>query len=187
MNREPLSLLVFVEKTLPDYVSFEPETVKEALALNDIELDKLMACRVTVHNFKPFTDWHIFEKTVIAFNDRKVNPAITQEITPAEITYAVKCMREIDKVTPFSDEVLAFIATLFHHDGLILVPKIFDHEDSETGHTIKSFLDHANKGNKISDDNKESQEEMLKAIENYVQTRIAKSNEEIRKDKQINV
>jgi hypothetical protein len=182
MNREPLSLLVFAENRLPEYINFEPEIIQEGLNLNDIELSKLLACKTVNHNFYPFTHWHIFEKTVVAFNDRRVNPQLTQDITPAEITYAVKCMRTIDKVTNFSDEVFAYIATIFHHDGLLLIPKTFNNEETDNGHSLKFFMDQVNNGAKLDETNKESQEGMLESINHYVTSRIDKSNEEIRKD-----
>lgn len=146
---EPLSTAALIEHRLgPDWITYEPETIIDALALTAEQLTKAFCARHVLYSRTPFTDWHVFEKVAIAANNRIPNFETTQDLAPYELAWAVEHMRRIDASTPFSEEVKNYIATLLRDAGCVLCPGALvdcqpnlDRVTSDYGHEIKHTHD----------------------------------------------
>jgi hypothetical protein len=176
---EAYSLFIKVQEVLPDFHNMEPETIKETLKLTDVELDKLFACQAIFNTNTVFTDWHVFEKVVVSVNDVQANFEYMQEVTPAEVTWGVKVIRMIDVGTPFSEEVLAYIATVFHREGFVLLPESIRQEKGNSGLSVEYFLKDMNKNNILTPQAKKIQQDMLARIDEYVKYRYEQTKKDL--------
>lgn len=167
---EAFSLFVKAEKSLPGWYELEPEVLKETLKLDSLEMEKLYACQTVFHSHSAFTDYHIFDKVCSVFNDEPADFKHIQDHHPTEITWAITQMRMIDKYTPFSEEVLAYIAFHLHKDGLMIVPTEIKTEKDISGKLdIEYFLNDFNKNaSPLTEEAKKIQVSMLKKITNYI-------------------
>jgi hypothetical protein len=139
-----LGLAVRAERELgPVWVQYEPETLMESLGLTAHETTSLLFARQTLYDPDVFEHWHMFEKAAVAFNGRPVDFTLTQELDPHEIAWAHRLMRVIDRLTPLSEEVKAYIAVQLHRAGLVCCPHeladcqpALDHLSSDVGRVV---------------------------------------------------
>lgn len=165
----------------PEFVDYEPATLRD-MGFSDHEITKIMCAKLVMRDLAPFFDWHVFEKVVVAFNDREVQFDVTQEPSVAEIAWAVDEMRYIDSETPFGPEVEGYIAVAAWREGLVVLPKtlmfaegVLMAQVSGYGRTV---ADQFAKGER--NEATEVQLERLKAIHQYVNDRHRKLVGELR-------
>jgi hypothetical protein len=121
--RTPVALAAYCEKHLgPDWTHYEPETLIDRLAIDERSLTALLAAKLALHRAAPFTAWEAFAWVAQAFNGHAVTPDVMPELLPAELAWAADELRLIDPVTPWGDEVAAFVAVSLHQDGLVQAP-----------------------------------------------------------------
>lgn len=170
----PIALLVYADSTLPKgYSEYEPETLREALNLDTLDIEKLQVMLIAFHTTHIFDEWHVFEKAVAVINNRHADFEHIQDLTTSELVYALKCIRRIDNSTTFTDEVLTKMALIVHEDGIAIdyVPDILNNEISVSGLRFKFFLSKFNNSDSILDSSSIAvQQEMIKAINLYVDT-----------------
>lgn len=179
---EAFSLFIKAEKAIPNWFELEPETLKEALHVSSLDLEKLFACQTVFHSHSAFTDYNIFDKVCSVFNDEPADFTYIQDHHPPEIVWTVVQMRMIDDVTPFSEEVMAYIAFHLHKDGIIYIPKEIENEKCLSNLlNIEYFLKEYNKNSApLTKEAVVIQHKMLKKISEYVkikQDNIAKETE----------
>lgn len=120
---EPLAISAFIESHLgPEWITFEPDTIIDLLPLGAEEVARALCARQVLYDHGPFTDWHVFEKIAVAFNNRVPDFETTQDLNPSELAWAVTQMRRIDPSTPFSEEVKNYVAVLLRDAGIVVCP-----------------------------------------------------------------
>ena len=125
LNKNPhvYTCLHLVEKLYgKDYLEFEPETFKQDLGISDEVLGKIMAGIVLKTTSRFWNDIVPFEKIALALNDRSVSFTEYQELSPAEIAWAVTEAGFITQPEPFGDDVKIYIAKILHDEGYDLAP-----------------------------------------------------------------
>lgn len=119
-----IALAALAEKKIgPAFVDYDPEALRD-LGFTDDEITKMMAAKVVLYDTEPFVHWHVFEKVAAALVDRLVMFDVTQDLTVAEVAWAVDAMRYLDAETPFSHEVVAYVAGLLHEEGFVVAPPV---------------------------------------------------------------
>jgi hypothetical protein len=168
---EAYSLFLHCEKKLPNFFDLEPEVIKEALKLTDLDCEKILACQTVFHNHLPFVSHNVFEKVCSVFNDEPADFMHTQGCTPAEATWTVQCMRMLDPISPFSEQVLGYIAFVFYQEGFLTLPEQIAKETSEQGLKAQWFLDNYNRSKELFPDAKKNQQKMLQSIQEYCENK----------------
>jgi hypothetical protein len=105
-----------------DYLAFEPETFKQDLGISDEVLGKIMAGIVLKTTSRFWGDIVPFEKIALALNNRSVSFTEYQELSPAEIAWAVTEAGFITHPEPLDDDVKIYIAKILHDEGYDLAP-----------------------------------------------------------------
>lgn len=111
--------------------SWEPETIRqEIIRLSGIEpseeaMEKIMALQTFLSTDLFYGEYIPFEKIVLAFNDKHVDPDMVQGCRPEEIAYAVTVASQLAAPKEFGREVLDYIRAchieagqLVYHDIL---------------------------------------------------------------------
>jgi hypothetical protein len=179
---EAYSLYIKTLHTIPDFHELEPEpeTICNIMKVNEEDCSKILACETALVTHHAFEQFHVFQKFCVCINDRKVDFKTHQEVTPSEVEWGVLCLRMIDPVYPFSNEVLGFIAAILYNDGLLSVPEHIARESSVSNLTVQDFLNDVNNGNKVHDHTGErAQSEIKKNISDYVHDRYQKLIQEL--------
>lgn len=141
-NKEAYVLFLAAEAKFPEWFKFTNQVARERLKLDAQDTEKIFVLQNIFHNHHIFDNYFMFEKAVKVINDVPSNLIKHQELTPAEITWAIKCIRKIDPESKFSEEVLAYIALYFYEDGFIELPDLIKKETSfQDNLTAQHFLD----------------------------------------------
>lgn len=105
-----------------DYLEFEPETFRRDLGVKGEVLGKIMAGIVLKTTSGFWNDIVPFEKIALALNNRSVSFGEYQELSPAEIAWAVTGAGLITHPEPLGDDVKIYIAKILHDEGYDLAP-----------------------------------------------------------------
>lgn len=105
-----------------DFMEFEPETFQQDLGVSGEVLDKIMAGIVLKTTSKFWNDITPFEKIALTLNNRSVSFTEYQELSPAEIAWAVTEAGFITHPEPLDDDVKIYIAKILHDEGYDLAP-----------------------------------------------------------------
>lgn len=105
-----------------EYLDFEPETIRGDLGLPDETLSRIMAGIVLKTTSGFWNEITTFEKVALALNNRSVSFGEYQEISPAEIAWAVTEAGLITRPEPFDDDVEIYIAKKLHDEGYDQAP-----------------------------------------------------------------
>lgn len=169
-------LFILACQRLPNFFEYEPELVEKELGIGRKDCEKIFASQLVFESSVPFSDWHVFEKVVLVFNDRTVDFMWIQDLTVAEIVWAYHLMRRIDPHSKFSAEVLAFIANQMHEEGFIDVPdSALDKEKSfRDGLSVKWFLDSRNNNHQVFDQEEATRKQLC--VTSYVEARKDQEN-----------
>jgi len=139
IEREAITLAALAERRIgPAFVEYDPESLRD-IGFDNHEITKLMAAKIVLYDTHPFTDWYVFEKVAIAMNDREVQFDQTQDLTIAEIAWAVDAMRYIDPHTPFSDEVIHYIVVNAKEEGFVTLPPILSFAEDALYHQASDY------------------------------------------------
>jgi hypothetical protein len=121
--RSAIALASDAEKKLgPDWVDHEPETLVEAMGWSTTEVAAALAAKLVLYDTGAFTDWHHFEKLSLALCQSPVVFDRTQRPHPVQMAWAADQMRLIDPVTPWGDEVGAYVASQLSYWGFASAP-----------------------------------------------------------------
>lgn len=143
-----------------DYLDFEPETFREDLGVSGRILDKIMAGIVLKTTSKFWNDIVTFEKVALALNNRSVSFTEYQDLSPAEIAWAVTEAGFITHPEPFGDDVKIYIAKKLHDEGYDLAPFPLGE--------VQEQLNQVNKLSDISGDRETVQRAKHDAVNEYV-------------------
>lgn len=141
MDIEAVSAFIWADKKVPNIFELEPETIKEALEVDDKTLEQIQVCYNIFHTHHVFDDYRIFEKACCVLNGREADFQHMQEIHLAELAWAIECIRMIDHETKFSDEVLEYISIIIVHEGLFFAPENIANEISVSNTPISYYID----------------------------------------------
>jgi len=109
----------------PEWMLWEEETLEwripqdfRSQSVSDLNLDKIMAVKA-LHFVDTFwKQWEIFLWCAMPFNSVPTDFKIMQVPTAAECLVAVDVANRIREDVNWSDEVKAYIASVFQHDGI---------------------------------------------------------------------
>ena len=134
----PLELLEYMNLQFDkDWIYWEPETIFQQMDWSSVDQssynkNKINAIKVVLNNDTFWKDWVVFEKTTLAFNNVPPNFTVIEEVSPAQMAYAIRVayqMRRVPKMnTPgkdpaFSKEVSYYVATRCYMDGVVYLPE----------------------------------------------------------------
>jgi hypothetical protein len=176
---EALTVYSKASKEFKHIQEIEPNILMETLGCGGKDCEKVYACQTVVEQHSPFEQFHVFQNVAIVFNDRAADFLLHQDLSSTEIVWAVYMMRMLDPVFPFRDEVLAYMATILHEDGLVRVPAILAKEKSMDGLNVQYFLNQANRNTTLTADGERVHNQKMRMIDDYVQDRQAKLLEEL--------
>lgn len=150
----PLFIYRYLNKNFQDdWLTFEPETFKD-ITINKKEIDKedlnkILALQTALNSQSNdttffFTNWQIFEKIVLSFNDVVPNFEEVEQVEPHEIQAVITLFEKIKKVD-FNDEVASYIAASYETENIVHCPfsKKVDEklEDDKLKKQVKQFLE----------------------------------------------
>lgn len=141
----------------PNVAAYEPDTLWTGLDMPELNRDKLMAA-LTLQTYPSFYwDYRVFGHTCLAFADQAVHTERTPQPLPEHIAAGVNEAQilfhlDTDAEPEFDDEVGAFVAAAFAHEGLVTVPplllfaeehllRILPPEGVELARKVKKTLD----------------------------------------------
>lgn len=114
----------------PDWAEWDPDTLWLEIANafgtrpSDPVRDKLNALRIVLTTSNFWNEYLVFEKVVIAFNDRMVDPEYIQVCRPEELAYGLEAAHQVlDK--KFSNEVVMYVRGCCEQAGLIAYHRTF--------------------------------------------------------------
>jgi len=170
LNKNPhvYTCLQLVEKLYgKDYVEFEPETFKQDLGIGGEVLCKIMAGLVLKTTSKFWNDITAFEKIALVLNNRLVSFTEYQELSPAEIAWAVTEAGLITHPEPLGDDVRIYIAKILHDEGYDLSPFPLGEVQSQLNDINNIMLD-------ITDKKERQTIQRIKhdAVNNYVRSQL---------------
>lgn len=105
-----------------EYLDFEPETIRGDLGLSDETLSRIMAGIVLKTTSGFWCEITTFEKIALALNNRSVSFGEYQELSPAEIAWAVMEAGFITYPEPLDSDVQLYIAKILYDEGYSLAP-----------------------------------------------------------------
>ena len=138
----PFELLeLLMTKFGREWIEWEPETLWTITRIDDTtdmcmyNKNKIMAMKTILSNDLFWKQWHIFEKCVLALNNVPPRFDVMEEVTPAQMAYAVRVAYELraypgantpGKDPVFAPEVKAYVAARAHLEGLVYLPEPLD-------------------------------------------------------------
>jgi len=129
---------------------------------NDPFINKLNSFLTLIFSTSFFEDIDIFQKVILAINEKFVDMETFQEIDLTDIIYGLKEMREVIDMSNqnqlFSVDIKAYVAAVAKKDGLILLPKELEF--------AQKFLDKLNEG--YTGDDVPSKSEILERMEIHI-------------------
>lgn len=105
-----------------DYLEFEPETFQLEMDTSPVVTERIMSGILLETNGAFWNDITAFEKVSLAMNKRSVSFAEYQDISPAEIAWAVTEAGLITRPIPFSSDVNLYISKKYYDEGYIDMP-----------------------------------------------------------------
>lgn len=108
-----------------DWLGWEPETIElragqDFVAISDLNLSKVMACK-TLHLVDSYwLDWEVFNWCTMPFNSVFPDFDVLQVPTVAQCLVSVDIANRIRSNVLWSDEVKRFIETVYKHAGLFV-------------------------------------------------------------------
>jgi hypothetical protein len=110
----------------------------------DSAINKINAIKTFLLSDSFFVDPNVFEKIVLAINDKYVDPDLDQDVDIADIVFAFRELKSIvDFEAVFSSEVRAETAIAAANDGLVVLPEELsfaqDKLDKINSRTIKDL------------------------------------------------
>lgn len=112
--------LTWAPETLWLHIEEEAGIIPNADACNKVNALRLL---LTSNGF--WEQFMVFEKTVLAFNGRYVDPEVIQVCLPEEIGYGVACASRM-RAKRFQAEVIQYIRGCFSQVGMLLYPKTLE-------------------------------------------------------------
>lgn len=115
----------------PMVAAYEPDSLWMSLDMPELNRDKLMAS-LTLQTYPSFYwDFRVFGHTCLAFADQAVHTERTPQPLPEHIAAGVNeahilFQLDTDTAPEFDDEVAAFVAASFAHEGLVVVPPLLE-------------------------------------------------------------
>lgn len=112
------------------WLRWEPETLwaeirdEAGAAISDGVRDKINALRLLLSADNFWEDFFVFEKTILAFNDKMIDPTGIQVCLPHELAYGLT-VANVVRSKPFSPEVTNYIRACCAQDGLVVYPRVF--------------------------------------------------------------
>ena len=137
-----MKLLDELNKNHPNWLEWEPETIRDVIEPTEKEFNKIMALQ-TIYNSQyddgkvRFTDWFIFEKIVNALNNSHPDFSELEHAEPVEIH---KALAMIPENFEFSEEVLKYIAASYKTENIVYCPFIEE---------VNNFLDESELTKKV--------------------------------------
>jgi hypothetical protein len=132
--------LVMLRKYGPDWLAWDPESAEIHIShdfpggnVSDLNLAKLNACKA-LHLVDSFWQrWEVFTWCAMPFNGVFPDFRTMQVPTAAQMLVAVDIANRIREDSAWSDEMQAFMKTVYKHDGLLvpLPPADFFHIDQD--------------------------------------------------------
>lgn len=121
-----------------DYLGFEPETLKAELSLpGPTTLDRIMAGIVIRTTSAFWDDIVAFEKAALALNNRSVSFGEYQQLSPAEMAWAVTEAGIIDDKEPMGSDVRTYVAKRLFDEGFLTAPAPLEEVQSRLDSLIK--------------------------------------------------
>jgi hypothetical protein len=111
-----------------DWLKWEPETlyteIKHEFGSTPRQevRDKIQAVKTCVLTNSPWIEWDIFENVCLALNNVQPNFKVVQDLSPAQIAFAVREMKRIRSEESLQGDALSYAAFRMHRGGLILAP-----------------------------------------------------------------
>ena len=174
LNRNPhvYTCLQLIEKLYgKDYLEFEPETFKQDLSISDEVLGKIMAGIVLKTTSRFWNDIVPFEKIALALNDRSVSFTEYQELSPAEIAWAVTEAGFIKHPEPLGNDVKIYIAKILHDEGCDLAPFPLGEVQEQLNNTNKTHHEYF-QDSAMSDERRLVQRTRNDAVNNHVMSQL---------------
>lgn len=109
---------------------WEPETLwaeirdETGADVSEEVRDKINALRLLLAADNFWEDYTVFENTIIAFNDRMVDPTYIQVCLPQELAYGLTVAGAI-RLRQFSSEVINYVRGCCTQDGLVVYHRSF--------------------------------------------------------------
>ena len=125
----PLLMLDLLELAFQgDWAEWTSETLYWAIRRNygpigELNRNKIMALRIATTSDVPWLDWDVFEDCGLAWNDVIPMIGVFQPMSPAQMAFAVHCLRDVRDDQEFGHEVLTYIAALLDEDGWLYAPE----------------------------------------------------------------
>lgn len=140
-NSTPQQIIVAMTKLFKsDWLEWEPSTIRAEIReetgsdpdqWEDGVWDKLMATKACVLSGSAWQDWEAFLAIAQAFNGMRSDFIVARVCSPAEVAWAVECMKEIRPEERFEDEVVSFMACILINDGITIAPTVLEFVDDE--------------------------------------------------------
>jgi len=112
------------------WLRWEPETLWDEIRsetgaqVSDEVRDKLLALRLLMVADNFWDEFTVFENTILAFNDRMVDPTYMQVCLPQELGYGLTVANNV-KVKKFDSEIVNYIRACCEQDGLAVYHRSF--------------------------------------------------------------
>lgn len=123
------------------YLDFEPETFKADLNVSGKVLDRIMVGVLLKSSSHFWNDITSFEKCALALNNRTISFGEFQDISPAEIAWAMVESGLITQPEPLSEDVGIYIAKVLHDEGYLNAPFPLGETQSQLNDCNKISLD----------------------------------------------
>jgi hypothetical protein len=117
-----------VETFGTDWLAWEPETlraeIKDEMGRSPSReaWEKIQAAKLCLLSSSPWVEWDIFEKVALAFNNIVPNFQVVEDLSPAQVTFAVREMDKLRTDVEFEKDVPYYAAMRIRSGGLILAP-----------------------------------------------------------------
>jgi len=103
---------------------WEPETVlaefnSSRIKCSSINWQKVLCLRLIAVSKRPWEEWGIFEKVVLALNDIIISSGKMEDVTPQQMAFAIDRLRKIKPRNEFSDEVKQYVAAKCFDSNLV--------------------------------------------------------------------
>lgn len=124
----------------PEWVEWLPETLWASLHEEPSRgvKDKILALQLALKTNRPWVEYEVFEKLSTAFNGEVPHQSILEPQQPAECLLTVHVLHTLRADEKFSDEVYAYIAACFAHEGFLHVGSLPEMQP------VQKFLDEMN-------------------------------------------
>ncbi len=124
----PLELFEILQsKYGEEWLSWEPTTLWWAIrrdfgAVGELTRNKILALRVAYKTLGPWSDWDVFEKCGLAWNDQVPVFGAWQPLPPSHVAFTVQVLAAIHPEAPWTHEVSAYQAMILDDNGFVWVP-----------------------------------------------------------------